>query len=295
MIPPRIDTVIELSDKRRLAYTEYGDPSGFPVFLFHGLPGSRLAWGLLPDNPFPPGLRIVAPDRPGYGRSDPNPGRTLLDWADDVAELANALAIKTFIIVGISGGGPGALACAWKMPDRGTSVGIVACPAPTDAPGVFEGMSKTNRLFMKLAWRLPWLSSLNVRFLASVIRRTPARYIKTMKYKVHDVDKAILARPEIQEVLIKDFPEALRSGAQGMVDDMNANHGCPWGFPLDEITANVHAWFGKLDLSVPPAMGQYIKNTIPNCTVEFISNAGHLWILEHVNEVLSAMAQAHDS
>jgi pimeloyl-ACP methyl ester carboxylesterase len=169
---PRTDADIQLSGKRLLAYAEYGDPGGVPVFLFHGLPGSRLAWGLLPDNPFPPGLRIVAPDRPGYGRSDPNPYHTLLDWANDVTQLADALAIDTFAIVGISGGGPGALACAWKMPERVTSVGVVACPAPTDASGVFKGMSRTNRFFMKLAWRLPRLSTLNVRFLASLVSCT---------------------------------------------------------------------------------------------------------------------------
>lgn len=295
MTLPRIDSDIELSDKRRLAYAEYGDPSGAPVFLLHGFPGSRFGWGLLPDDPFPPGLRIVAPDRPGYERSDPNPGRALLDWANDVTELADALAIKTFAIVGVSGGGPGALACAWKMPERATSVGVVACPAPTDAPGVFEGMSKTNRLFTKLAWRLPSLSAVNVRFLASMVRRSPARYIVTMKYKVHDVDKAILARPEIQEMLIKDFAEALRSGSQGMVDDMNANHGRPWGFLLDEIKVKVHSWSCELDLSVPPAMGQYISDTISNCEAEFIPGAGHLWILEHVKQVLNAIAPAQYS
>ena len=155
MTPPRIDIVIQVSDKRRLAYAEYGEPDGAPVLLFHGLPGSRLSWGLIPGSPFPPGLRIIAPDRPGYGRSDPKPGRTVLDWADDVAELADVLEIEKFAVLGVSGGGPGALACAWKMPERLTSVGVVSSPAPTNAPGVFEGMSKTNRFFMKLAWRFP--------------------------------------------------------------------------------------------------------------------------------------------
>jgi pimeloyl-ACP methyl ester carboxylesterase len=293
MTPARIDAAIELSDERRLAYAEYGDPSGVPVFLFHGLPGSRLAWGLLPDDPFPPGLRIVAPDRPGYGRSDPNPQRSLLDWANDVTQLADALAINTFTILGVSGGGPGALACVWKLPERLSSVGVVACPAPTDAPDVFEGMSKTNRFFIKLARRVPRLSTLNVRFLASMIRRSPARYIDAMKYKVHDVDKAILARPEIKELLVKDFAEALRNGSQGMVDDMNANHGRPWGFPLGEIKVEVHCWFCELDLSVPPAIGQYLRDTIPNCEAEFVPDAGHLWILENLNAVLHALALTH--
>lgn len=289
MTQPRIDTVVQLSDKRRLAYAEYGEPNGPAVFLFHGLPGSRLSWGLLPGNPFPPGLRFIAPDRPGYGQSDPKPHRTVLDWSNDVAELADALEIEKFGVLGVSGGGPGALACAWKMPERLTSVGVVACPAPTNAPNVFEGMSKTNRFFMKLAWRLPWLSNLNVRLLASVIRRNPARYINTMKFKVHDVDKVVLARPEIQELLTKDFAEALRVGAQGMVSDMAANHGLPWGFPLDKIQSRVLFWFCELDHGVPPAAGRYLSSTVPACEVTFVPNAGHLWILDHLNEVLKAL------
>lgn len=286
---PQIDNVVQLSDKRQLAYAEYGESNGAPVFLFHGLPGSRLSWGYLPDNPFPPGLRIVAPDRPGYGKSDPKPRRTLLDWADDITGLADVLEIEKFAVLGVSGGGPGALAYAWKVPERLTSVGAVACPTPTNAPGVFDGMSKTNRFFMKLAWRLPWLSTLNVRLLASAIHRNPARYINTMKYKIHDVDKVILARPEMQDMLIKDFTEALRGGAQGMVSDMSANHGRPWGFPLDEIKIKVLFWFCELDLSVPPAMGRYLSNTVPNCEATFVPDAGHLWILVHLKEVLYAL------
>ncbi len=293
MTKPWQDSIIRLSDARQLAYAEYGDPSGRPVFLFHGLPGSRLSWGLLPDDPFPAGLRLIAPDRPGYGKSDPKPGRSLLDWADDVAELADALGIDRFAIVGVSGGGPGALACAWKMPERLTSVGVVASPAPTNAPSVFEGISKTNRFFMNMAWYLPWLSTLNIKFLASVIRRDPARYLNTMKFKVHDVDKAILARTEIQNMLINDFAEALRGGAEGMASDMSANHGRPWGFALEEIKVKVLFWYCMLDRSVPPAMGKYLSATVLNSEATFMPNAGHLWVLLHLKEVLNAVASYH--
>jgi pimeloyl-ACP methyl ester carboxylesterase len=181
------------------------------------------------------------------------------------------------------------------MPQRLTCVGVVSCPAPTDAPGVFEGMSQTNRFFMKLAWRHPWLSTLNVRFLASMIRRNPARYIHSMKYKVHKADRKILARPEIQEMLTTDFTEALRSGPQGMVADMSCNHGRPWGFKLEEIGIKVDFWFCELDLSVPPAMGRYLSDRVPYSEVRFIPDAGHLWILIHLNEVLNAVARSCDS
>ena len=294
MTLPRVDNIVQLPDGRRLAYAEYGDMASTPVFVFHGFPGSRLSWGLLPGDPFPPGLRIVAPDRPGYGRSDPNPGGTLLDWADDVAELADALDVDRFAVVGVSGGGPGALACAWAMPDRIRSVGVVSGAAPTNAAGVFEGMSKTNRFFMELAWRLPWLSKLNMRLVGSVIRHNPDRYLNSMKFKVHDVDREILARPDIQEMLTQDFTEALRGGPDGMVSDMAANHGRPWGFPFDKIEARVLLWYCALDRSVPPAMGTYLNNAIPGSQLTLVSDAGHLWILLHLREVLNAVRMVSD-
>ncbi|MCK8462415.1 hypothetical protein MUY35_00960 [Aliiroseovarius sp. S1339] len=135
----------------------------------------------------------------------------------------------------MSGGGPGALACASEMPDRLERVGVFAGAAPTDAPGVFAGMSGLNRFFMKLARSAPWLSTLNTRFVASVVRRNPGRYIDLMQRKVHAVDRAVLRAPGMRDMLVADFAEALRGGGQGMVDDMAANHGRPWGFALDRI------------------------------------------------------------
>lgn len=290
MISTRLDTAIRLPDGRKLAFAEYGDPAGVPLMLFHGLPGSRLAWGLFPGDPFPRGVRIIAPDRPGYGQSDPNPGRSLLDWAEDVAVLADRLELERFGIVGVSGGGPGAMACASLMPARLSCVGIVAGAAPTDAPGVFAGMSAVNRFFMKLAWRAPHLSTLNTRLVASVVRRNPGRYIDVMERKVHEVDRAVLAQPGIRDMLVKDFTEALRQGGQGMVDDMAANHGGRWGFALHQIETQVHFWYAELDHSVPVAMGRYLTSQVPGSEFHLERNAGHLWSLVHLRQVLAIVA-----
>lgn len=290
MTEPRLDTTITLPDGRHLAFAEYGDPAGAPVMLFHGLPGSRIAWGLMPDDPFPPGLRVIAPDRPGYGRSDPKPGRSLLDWAKDVKHLADHLQLKRFAIVGVSGGGPGALACAFAMPERLSRVGVVAGAAPTDAPGVFEGMSRVNRFFMRLAWRAPFLSTLNTRFIANVVRRNPERYINVMQRKLHAVDRAALAHPGMRDMLVRDFTEALRQGGQGMVDDMAANHGNPWSFALNQIKAKVLFWYAAEDHSVPPAMGRYLAEQVPGAEYHLVENAGHLWALVSLREVLVRVA-----
>ena len=286
---PGVEASIPLPDGRDLAYAEYGDPNGFPVFLFHGTPGTGRSWGLIPGDPFPPELRLIAPDRPGYGGSTQKPNRTLLDWADDVGALADALDLEKFAVLGVSGGGPGALACAWQFPNRVTSASIVASPAPTHIPGVLEGMSKTNRFFLNLARWLPFLSNLNVHFLASIVRRNPGRYIDTMQSKLHAVDREILARPEIRNILVTDFPHALRKGGYGMACDIAANHGGPWGFALNEIKVPVHFWICEQDRSVPPPMGIYLANAVPNAAATAIPDAGHLWIFDHLRKVLEAI------
>lgn len=292
MIEPRLDTAIRLPDGRPLAFAEYGDRTGAPLMLFHGTPGSRLAWGLLPGDPFPPGMRIIAPDRPGYGRSDPKPGRTLLDWADDIANLADHLQLGRFRIMGVSGGGPGALACASAMPERLSSVGVAVGAAPPEAPGVFEGMSAVNRFFLRLAWRAPRLSSLNARFVGAVVRRDPARYVNLMQRKLHAVDRELLAQSGIRDMLVSDFTEALRQGSQGMIDDIAANHGRAWGFRLDRIETRVTFWYAEHDRSVPPAMGRYLAGQVPGSEFHLVENAGHLWPLVHLRELLTEVVRS---
>ncbi|MBU1879209.1 MAG: alpha/beta hydrolase, partial [Chloroflexi bacterium] len=123
---PVPDDCILLPDGRRLSYAEYGDPAGAPVFLFRGTPSSRLACH--PDDTIATdlGARVIVTERPGFGRSDFQPGRTLLDWPADVVALADALGLDRFAIVGTSGGGPHAAACAYRIPQRLTLAAIVS-------------------------------------------------------------------------------------------------------------------------------------------------------------------------
>ena len=134
----------ELPDGRRLGYTELGDPEGFPLFLFHGTPGSRLAHAQGDPVSQIPGLRIIMTDRPGYGLSDPQPKRTLLDWPDDVAALADHLELHRFAVAGGSGGGPHAAACAYRLAERVSVAILFSSPAPANLAGAAKGLSIGN-------------------------------------------------------------------------------------------------------------------------------------------------------
>ncbi len=132
---PRIDDRIALADGRWLACAEFGDPHGRPVLLFHGTPGYRRNPWATDAELRSVGVRLIAPDRPGVGGSTPQPRRRLLDWPDDVRQLADALGLERFAVVGFSNGGPHAAACAFRLGPRVSGTALVAPMPPLDGPG----------------------------------------------------------------------------------------------------------------------------------------------------------------
>jgi pimeloyl-ACP methyl ester carboxylesterase len=146
---------LTLRDGRRLAYSELGDPTGIPIIHHHGMPGSRLEHQAEPDFYRSMGVRVITPDRPGYGLSDPNPGRLLLDWPSDVAELADSLGIARFGVLGLSGGGIYALACGAAIPHRLTDVVVTGCPGPMQQPGALAEMRFLTRVGALLGAHAP--------------------------------------------------------------------------------------------------------------------------------------------
>lgn len=145
--------VFSLPDGRRMAYAEYGAGQGRPVLFCHGTPGSRL--GITPgmaDSAEGRGVRLIVPDRPGYGRSDPQPGRTLAGWAEDAGRLMDGLGIQQFGVVAYSSGGLYALACAWALAGRVTGVALASPLAPNlMAPEVAAAMTPVVRESLRQA------------------------------------------------------------------------------------------------------------------------------------------------
>ncbi len=286
MATDRTNQQIKLKDGRMLAYAEYGAPEGKPVFYFHGFPSSRLDWPTFDARAAAAAklnARIIAVDRPGTGLSDFKRGRELLDWPDDVIELADALQLDRFAVLGISGGGPYAAACAFKIPKRLTATVIVCGMAPSEAPGVKEGIS----------WFLPGQSPEVRRQILTGLAHGIDQFESQMKqaYPEGHPDRVMLDQPERVLVLMDALREAFRSGIDG-VDQDAALYARPWRFQLQDITAEVHLWHGELDLNVPTSAGRYVADTIPNCHAKFLPDEGHFSIipnnLEDILRVLVA-------
>jgi len=279
------DNLLELSDGRRFGYAEYGDPEGYPVFLFHGNPGSRLSWGLIPGSPFLSGIHIIAPDRPGYGLTDFRKN-ALENWPSDVAELANHLGIDKFAVFGPSGGGPFALACAWKIPDRLTAVGVFGNVGP-NVPEATKGVIRSVCLLWKISNPLFGLIKLQMRIMASMAKRNPEKLsLKLRDMELSEWDKKVFDRPEIRNIFVKDFPEAYRQNGIGSAYDTTIPG--KWPIPLEQIKMRVHVWHAGPDVLVGN-MPIYIAEKLPNSELKVISNAGHLWILDHMKEVMETL------
>ncbi len=288
MTPGGSDSTLQLHDGRLLGYAEYGDPKGQPLFYFHGHPGSRMEAQLGDVAASRHGVRIIALDRPGYGRSDFKPRRTLLDWPDDVVEAADALGIERFAVLGGSGGGAYAAACAFKIPDRLTAAGIVSGVAPFDAPEATRGMRWQNRVGFGLGGRLPWVARGAMWWMARQVRRKPERVIIAIQQAMAEPDRPILDRPEVRRTFTDIVVEAFRAGSRGAAWDM-VLLARPWGFPLEGITMKVHLWQGEEDVLVPLSMGRYLATTIPDCEAAFYPGEGHLLVVDHQDDIQAAL------
>jgi pimeloyl-ACP methyl ester carboxylesterase len=288
---PKTDRTIELRDGRALAFCEWGDLQGKPVVLFHGMPGSRL---FCPDEDATEaaGVRLITVDRPGYGRSDPRPGRTLLDWVDDYVELAESLALPASPIIGWSGGGPYALACAAGIPDRVPTIGLAASPGPVaEVPGAFDELSPDDQMVAEL-WDRDRVAAIEE------IERQCQPYADDPDVilggyaRAHpdDLDTQLLVGSGALEPMQQMMREGARQRSAGWASDWIAEYLSPWGFSLTDILQDVHVWWGDADRLVARANTDYLATTIPRSKLVIYPGEGHSVPVSHWSEMLSALS-----
>jgi len=281
--------LMRLRDGRRLAYTELGDPDGVPIIHQHGMPGSRLDHVAEPELYRSMGVRVITPDRPGYGLSDPDPHRRLLEWPSDMAELADHLGISRFGITGLSGGGIYALACAAAIPHRLTDVVVTGCPGPMDREGALVDMRFMTRAGVWLGSRAPWLLEAGATLLSGLVRRYPRFFVDHFNEGLPAADRRWLFTPSVNRGAVDTLREALRPGAWGYVQDIRVLAG-PWGFDLEEIHVPVQLWHGTEDRVIPLHHGRYLASVIPGATLRICPGEAHMLMWNHLAEILMEAA-----
>lgn len=282
---------IRLRDGRTCAFTEHGNLSGQPVLFVHGNPGSRNMRH--PDESVAQslGARIITPDRPGYGQSDFQPGRTYLDYPDDIAQLMDSLKIEKFAVLGVSAGGPGAAACACKLSHRITRTALVSSAAPVDRENAFENMQPSMKTAFRMIQTLPgWLTQGILWLQTRRQQREPQKSLDERAATLSGADQAILADAKYRDQVLAYRTEAVRQGIRGTMREMQLL-ASPWGFRLEEIRGEVHVWHWEEDWLVPIQMGRYLAARIPNATAHFLPGGGHYSLFEHWREILETLLQ----
>lgn len=279
---------IVLNDGRTLSYTAYGDPWGAPVFYFHGGQESRLSAGFMDETARELGIKIIAPDRPGIGESSPHPGRSFIDWADDVRQLADALYINRFAVFGLSGGAPHVLACAQEIPDRLRKVAIVAGAAPYDYKGTKKGMWFPVKL---VHWFASWEKDKQLRkFMQKeyeTLRDKPEKRLKQLQKYLPKPDRMLLkAFPEYGQDFIKGSLESYRQGVDGVVQEWRL-YVSDWEIDLEQIQVPIELWYGDKDKMSPRYRGYYYAEKLPNAKLHLLPDEGHFSLIRnHLDDIL---------
>ncbi len=283
---------IKLKDGRHLGYAEYGDLKGKPVLHFHGVPSSRLEGdhSLVDEHASQLHIHLIFPDRPGIGLSDYKPDRQILDWPDDVCELADALNLERFGVLGLSGGGPYVSACANKIPNRLAAAGIISGVGPMEVKENYECLGKSDRQAMDMALKYPWMLRALFWYMARQLRNNPADFITQLESDLCQADKDQVALPEICETVLKATLEAFRQGGRGVVLDY-ALVGRPWDFRLEDIRIPVFLWHGEEDKICSIEMGRRVASAIPHCHSTFYPDEGHISVYaKYYGEILKTLS-----
>lgn len=282
------ENLLQLKTGGELAYDEYGDPSGVPVFFCHGWPSSRTMAQLTDVTARELGVHIISPDRPGINRSAFQANRKLVDWPAVLQQLADALGIARFHILAVSGGAPYAFVSAWAMPQRVRAIAVVSGAPPIVDLSDHSGLLKLYRWMLALHRTRPKL----LRKLFYVARpiatlHMPIRFRPIFLKLFYPCDAAALRDDAAFEACFESARCAWRSSAEGVMTDAQV-YGEPWGFRLEDVKVPVRLWHGTHDRAFSVGVAQEVAKRLPNCRARYIENGGHYSTpIRYMREILA--------
>lgn len=289
---PQLEGSVAVRGDRRLSFAEFGTPRGAPVFWLHGTPGGRRqvpveARQYALDND----LRIIGIDRPGIGTSTPHLYDNIRDWTGDLEILAETLGIDTFRVIGLSGGGPYALAAGAAFPERVHGVGVLGGVAPTQGPDAIRGGLVEVAPYLAPivgAVRLPlsYALALGIR----IVRPLAGLAIDSYAAVQPRGDKELLGRPEFRAMFLDDLLNGARFQVGAPLSDavLFTRH---WGFEASEVAVPVRWWHGDADHIIPHAHGVHMVERLPDAVFATIDGESHLGGMGVATEVLATLME----
>jgi pimeloyl-ACP methyl ester carboxylesterase len=265
---------IELTDGRTLSYAELGD--GAPVLVLDG-PGSRgLARAAARD-----GYRLIAPDRPGWGKSTPKPGLTYADFADDLVELLDHVGADKVGLMSQSGGTPFAFQFAASHGDRVHALSALGSMRPLHEPDALEGTAGPMRTMFKLGRRAPWLA----RFILRRAARNPDKLAESALKDLPEVDAEIMKDPAKREINLRTTREIM-SNSDGMVAEIQGMWR-PWNVDFGAVRVPVSFWTGTRDITHPPQMAHSMADRLLDAAVHEVPGAFTFGLLPVYGDALA--------
>jgi pimeloyl-ACP methyl ester carboxylesterase len=273
---------VTTADGRTLTVREGGDPNGVPVLHLAGTPGSSLLYEPHRRDAEEKGIRLFSYDRPGYGGSTRNEGRSVADCAEDIAAVCDALGVERFCVRGISGGGPHTLAAAALLPDRVVAAAALAPAAPFDAEGLdfFAGMGEQNVEDFRavLEGEEAHLAVLE-REREELLAISPEQLVEVWETLLGPADREVVRTGRIAAFVLESALAGIGESLWGWFDDGVA-FTKPWGFDLASIRVPVLHWQGEQDKFVPSGHGVWLSQHIPGVDARLTPEDGHLTLSE---------------
>lgn len=275
-----------LKNGRTLAYAEFGKPEGIPVFYAHGGPGSRIEGAFFHQKALERGYRLIAADRPGMGESTYLENRKLLDYPKDIAELADALNIGKFGVMGWSAGGAHTTVCGYAIPERLLfNITFAGYTNFAELPNAEEYLdSKADQFSVGLSKSHPHLFKMFFDLMNVSEKVAPNATYKAFIKKLCPRDKEIAALPEFKKMFLDDQREAFKQGGQGVTTDA-AVHYLDWGFPLKDITFKLNVFHGAADHMVPLEYGRNLQEKAADCHLHVLEDEGHLFPYKYMDMI----------
>ena len=295
LTPPRLEGVARLPDGRKMSFAEYGDPRGRPVVWMHGTPGGRRQ---IPQEgriaAEETGLRLIAIDRPGVGRSTPHLYNCIRDFATDLDYVADVLGLGDFAMIGLSGGGPYVLAAAYALAPRVKAAAVLGGVAPSIGRDLADGgiVALTAR-FQPLLTRFNVPLAMAVGGLVSALRPlgTPALMAYAMMQPAGD--RRVLSRPEVRAMFLDDIFAGSSRGLRAPVYDI-VLFGREWGFSVRDVKVPVRWWHGDADHIIPFRHGQHMVSLLPDAELFVLPGESHLGSLPDAERILADLVEAWD-